>query len=266
MTVVEDRERPSFEDLLQILTQLDSWLDRLDPEGPRSGVAAESDLGRDDQIADPFQLSFAARHSLSYAVDHLHMLRSTLRDAGVIHMYAPYSLVRGAMENGSAAVWMLAPDSQPKRLMRRLRLATLDIANGERVKDLIGVTGPRTLNERRDRVRQVARAAGLDPKEALRHVSYSEIVTAAGSHTSIGEKQARLVWNMCSGVAHGDFWSTISVTDNVELPGAPEGIAHLHVTADVRKLALVTFFAAQMVQQAWRLFAQRSEPVAQSPA
>jgi hypothetical protein len=61
--------------------------------------APGSSLCGDDKKADPFRLSHVAWHSLSNAVDHLGCLRALLGDAKVIHMYAPFTLVRAALEN-----------------------------------------------------------------------------------------------------------------------------------------------------------------------
>ena len=77
-------------------------------------------------------------------MDHLSCLRALLRDAKVIHMYAPFSLVRAALENACAAVWMLQPPRRADRLARRLRFAVTDIHNGEQVKQVIGQPGPRS--------------------------------------------------------------------------------------------------------------------------
>src|SRR5882672_614915 len=53
-------------------------------------------------------------------------------------MYAPFSLVRAALENACAAVWMLQPPRRADRLARRLRFAVTDIRNGEQVNQVIG--------------------------------------------------------------------------------------------------------------------------------
>ncbi|WP_433343850.1 hypothetical protein [Micromonospora sp. CA-111912] len=41
----------------------------------------------------------------------------------------------------------------------------------------------------------------------------------------MGELITRLVWNLCSGTAHGDFWSMVTLADRLELPGAPAEIS-----------------------------------------
>ncbi|MFY1673680.1 hypothetical protein ACN27G_27600 [Plantactinospora sp. WMMB334] len=254
---MDDREKEFFNQLLQLLTQIDPWLTRIDPDSPRATVAPGSPLSTDNHRTDPYQTSYATWHSISHAVDCLHMLRTTLR-TGMLHMYAPYSLVRGAMENASTAVWLLAPASRSERVLRRLRLAAVDIHNGEKIKNLIGSVGPRSPEERREQIRDLAQRSSLDPKRALNRPGYGEIVASAGGHAPMGETIASLIWGICSAVAHGDFWSTVAVAAHDELPGAPAGIAHLRVTVNVERLFFSTFFALKMTEHAWRLFDERS--------
>ena len=79
-------------------------------------------------------------------MDHLNCLHALLKDAQVIHMFAPYSLVRAALENASAAVWMLHPSGRATRICRRLRLAVTNIRNG--APDLTVTSGePRSLTD-----------------------------------------------------------------------------------------------------------------------
>ena len=48
-------------------------------------------------------------------------------------MYAPFTLVRGALENACAAEWLLESHKRPERLARGLRLALADIRHSEEV-------------------------------------------------------------------------------------------------------------------------------------
>ncbi len=179
---VEERDRPHYLQLLRQLGVLDGWLARIDPTASRPEPQRGSPLRADDDMLDPYHLSHAAWHSLSHAVDHLHCLRSLLQDARVIHMYAPYSLVRAALENACAAVWMLQPPRRADRLERRLRFAVTDIRSGEETKRLIGQTGPRSEQDRMDQLRDIARRAGVAESALKRGALYSEIVKTAGSN------------------------------------------------------------------------------------
>jgi hypothetical protein len=204
-------------------------------------------------------MAFYAWNSLSHAVDHLHMLRSVLRDAAAIHMFAPYSVIRGALENASTAAWLLAPPQRPVRIERLLRLAAADVRAGEKAKTLVGSTGPGSEQERLDQLKRIAAAAGVDPSDAVKRVGYGDIVATAGAESGApkGAQVNEFVWRLCSGNAHGDFWTTISATERVELTGAPAGIANMAIEASVPNLYNTTLVAYVMTKRGGELFDER---------
>ncbi|MBM0201836.1 hypothetical protein JNW90_01035 [Micromonospora sp. STR1s_5] len=255
---MNDHEKPRFEAMLHDLEVVDDWAERLDPDTPKPPIGQRSPLAADDRKLDPYQLSHASWWALSHAVDHLHMHRNVLRDAAVIHRQSHYTLLRGAFENASAAVWMLAPPSRAERVCRRLRFAALDIRNGDRVRALVGVPAPRTAVERLNQLKDIAQRAGVDEKRAIERVSFLEIVKAAGEHTAIGERRAQMIWNMCSGSAHGDFWAMASMVERIDLPGAPDGIVQSRVTANIDLMAHLTGYAVAMTKYGWAYYDKRA--------
>jgi hypothetical protein len=255
---LDDKDRLHYEELLRLLGEVDVWVSRIDPEADHPRPLPGSPLRADDERAHPYELSHATWHSLSHAVDHLNCLRTLLRDAGLIHMYAPYSLVRSALENACAAVWILHPPSRPERMARRLRFAAEDIRNGENAKELIGKTGPRSKQEQMEQVRDIAKRAGVNEATAVCKVGYGEIVNAAGNSISPGSIVIPLSWKLCSGMTHGDYWPTFGAMDRVELLGAPPGIGTFKITANVGTLMYVTTFATHMTRVGWHLYDQRS--------
>jgi hypothetical protein len=254
---VEEHDRPHYAELLRLLGAVDDWVARIDPNAERRHPALGSPLRGDDERTHPYEISHAAWHALSHAVDQLHCLRSVLRDAQMIHMYAPYSLVRPALENASAAVWMLHPANRIERITRRLRYAAVDIRNGEQAKELVGAVGPRSEEARLDEVRDLAKLAGVDPDDVVRKVGYWQIVNAANEVLAAGSKAVPFTWKLCSGIAHGDLWTTISAAERVELPGAPPGMGVFQLTANLKILMYVTTFATHMTMLGWRLYDER---------
>lgn len=123
-----------------------------------------------------------ASASLDHCTADLGLTRmwALLHDARIVHMYAPYTLVRGALENACASVWMLQPPDRTERILRRLRFAVNDINHGEEARDLTGQAGPRTKAQRLAQVRQIARQSGADEALAVKPVGYKEIVRTAG--------------------------------------------------------------------------------------
>lgn len=258
MPRVEEHDRPHYEEILLDLAQVDGWLARIDPDADYPRPTSGSPLFADDERTHPFQASHAAWHALSHAVDSLHCLRSVLRDAHTIHMYASYALIRAALENASAAVWMLHPGSRTERVTRRLRFCALDVRSGERALRPLGNAGLRPERERLDELRDIARRAGANAEMAVRRVGYGEIVEESGKALASGSQATMFVWRLCSGITHGDFWTTINAAERVELPGAPAEMVSLKITADVEKLEFATAVAIHMTMLGWRLYDERS--------
>jgi hypothetical protein len=73
-----------------------------------------------------------------------------------------------------------------------------------------------------------------------------------------GSPATLFVWRLCSGITHGDFWTTINAAERVELPGAPAGMVSPKITADVEKLQFAMAVAIHMTTLGWRLYDERS--------
>lgn len=257
---MDDTDTRHFQALLRELSQVDAWVARIDPAASHPGPAPGSPLRGDDARTHPYELSHGAWHSLSHAVDHLNCLYALLKDAQVIHMFAPFSLVRAALENASAAVWMLQPPSRPSRVCRRLRFAAANIRNGDDAIQLAGIPARRPREDLLEKVRDLARQADVTESEAVKRVGYQEVVTQAARALGPDTVVIPLVWRLCSGISHGDFWTTLSAAQRTELPAAPPGLGSFSVTANVQTLMYVTTFATRMTALGWRLYDQRSQP------
>ena len=260
MSFVNDKDERDYAELLRALRRVDAWLARMDPDARGLQPQPKSPLHGDDDRTRPYQVSHAAWNSLTHAVDHLHCLRSVLQDARLIHMFAPFSLVRPALENASAGVWILKPQRRCERITRRLRLAADDIRKGEEARRLTGSTGPRSQEERLGDIRDIAKQVGVEPAVALGRVGYGEIIAAVSSPASPAADVNILCWRLCSGVAHGDFWTTINATDRIELPPISPDVGAFKITAHMGLLGYVTRIAVEMTALGWRLYDQRCSP------
>jgi hypothetical protein len=252
---VDGQDAVHYGQLLHVLEQIDPWLARIDPEAKPPRPHPTSPMGGDDERLKPYHISHASWSSLTHAVDHLHCLRSVLREAAVLQMYAPYTLIRAALENACAAVWLLQPPRRSDRVTRRLRLAMNDINYGEAARAITGQTGPRTREERIAGVRRIASQCAVDEKAATRKAGYGDIVKAVGDDDQL----IFLIWNTCSGIAHGDFWSTRAATEMVPRPGAASpDVGTFAISANVGLLAQFTTIAVGMTSRGWNLYDQRS--------
>src|ERR1700733_323624 len=257
---MDDEDGKHLAETLRVLIQADEWTARTAAEADRLRPAPGSQLREDDDQADPYHVSHAAWRSLSTAVDHLSCLRVPLGDAKTIHMYAPFTLVRSALENGSAAVWMLQPPQRGERLARRFRFAIEDIRNGERARKLTGQAGPRTEKERIDQIRDIAGPAGLDAAALKQRATYSEIIQAVDESRN-ARHTIEMSWKVCSGFAHGDMWATLAASRRTQIPSpAEEEIETFKIEANLSFLMNVTMIAVAVTRRGGRLFGQRCQP------
>lgn len=256
-------EQKLFEATLKTLEAFGPWIARCNSDVPsHQAVGAGSALRGDDARVHPYNTSHAVWSALSHGVDHVHAVRSLLRDARALHNYAPYTLLRAAIENAATAVWLLAPINRAERVERRLRLAVSDINGGEEVKELIGQPGPRSKTERMQQIRSLAAGmSGVNVDRAAAPIGYRKIVEAAGEQIELGADHTRLLWHMGSGIAHGDLWATVSAAQAVPLPGAPAGIAHMRVTASMNAVFLMVVAAHQLTEKGFTLYELRSRPI-----
>jgi hypothetical protein len=252
--------------ILQALSQTDTWAARTDAGASRVRRAPDSPLGADDAKSHPHDLSHAAWRHLSNAVDHLGCLRAVLADAKVIHMYAPFTLVRGALENACGAIWLLEPSQRTERLARLFRQAIADIGYEEQARKLLGEADAAAMAKRIADVRAIAGRAGIADPALKGSVSYSGIVAEVDKGVPGGI--VLLSWKTCSGFAHGDWWTTKNASRRTLIPGPElEGIGTFKIEANLSLLAQMTALAVELTRRGWELYDLRSlSPYSPPPA
>ena len=191
MTPDEDGQLRSPGDALEIVPE---WV-RLTGSPTGQQPVPGRDLAYDDRRANPYPVSHAAWAAMLAAVSHLACLRDSLfhwtgsdQVEARIHTHGQFSLVRGALENASRAVWMLEPDDPDERLLRRLRLEWAESGALEQVRQLIGAPG-RNIDDRFDELTALLRPTAIDPDAIKSKPGYGTIVKAAGEHLPSGSAQ-----------------------------------------------------------------------------
>jgi hypothetical protein len=265
--LVNADEQQDLRKLLELLERAKPWEELTGNPSDAWRVQAGSALAGDDAKTNPYQLSHAAWHALTVAVDHLHCLRSSLagklegdRLSVRIHTHAQSSLVRGAIENGARAVWLLGPATRLLRVKRRLSLEAMEVRHSYRLRELAKAPAPRTQDQREKQLRDLAIAAGVpdpDVKKALKSPQYSDIVREAGDLTVLGADLAAVIWSGCSSIAHGDLSGTLGMLDK-EILARDKGIAYTRVTGSISGLYWTTAGAVRMIEHGFNLYRQRA--------
>jgi hypothetical protein len=244
-------------ELLDVLRETEDWAARISADADRVRAAADSPLAGDDAQTHPYDLSHAVWRHLSNSVDHLSCMHAVLGKANIVPMYAPFTLVRGALENACAAVWLLQPASRRERLIRRFRLAVTDIHHEYQAGELMAQAEPHAKQKPIAEVIAIAERAGIGGSAVRKTVSYTEIVTAVDKDLPGG---AILVsWKTCSGFAHGDWWTTKSASSRTQIPGPDlEGIGTFKIEANLSLLQQMTWLAVAQTRRGWDLHDRQS--------
>ena len=254
---MDDEDGKHLAEIRRVLSEAGAWASRTSAGAPRLRAAPRSSLRGDDDRAFPYTLSQTVWRLLSNAVDHLGCLQALLDDAKVIHMYAPFTLVRAALENACGAVWLLEPVQRKERLARQFRLAITDVRHDEQTRELMGQPGTKTAQERISEIRDLATRAGLDGAALKGNVTYTEIVETV-DRNGPPDNVVLVTWKVCSGFAHGDWWTTRSASRRTQIPGATEaGIGTFKIEADLSLLMRMTTLAVSVTRRGWQLHDQR---------
>lgn len=190
-----------------IIGQVDQW--QVLTESGIPLIEPGSDLDRDRARCPAYSVGSLAWPTIGSAVDHVHAFGHPIRN-GALHIYAPYTLLRTAIETASQAVWILAPDDQQDRIKNTLKLEYDNARNVAEVSLLLPDKDSATNQRRRDRPKKIlaeAKRLGANPHTIAAHLSPKKIVAAAAQWaTTNGDRGAsanEAIWRGCSGVAHG---------------------------------------------------------------
>ncbi|WP_109947361.1 hypothetical protein [Micromonospora globispora] len=255
-------EQENLETLRRLLEALDRWLPLT--QQPPAPVGSGSQFASDDTLLNPVQISHAAWSAILLAVDHLHNLRRSVEGCPSCQPGATflngsnYSLLRGALENASKAVWLLAPEDQKTRILRRLQLEVKHIQDQEKFQTLVKIPPPsREKAERLAEIKRLAAAAGLPGDGPIGNPSPTRMVRAAGEVIFGDADLGQILWSLCSGAAHGDPWATLSLAEKTEV-ARKANVATIHLSPSIPNLLALTAAAVEVIQRAFILYAKRN--------
>lgn len=184
-----------------------------------------SALAKDDLLYTPFPTSSAAAYSIGSAIDHLALIRSSIKHTETLRPFALYTLTRTASLSASRAVWILNPEAPEERQRRGLEMAYADAKN---LNALVSksIRGPLTAEQKetaratsescRSNITRVKAAGGSlgmkfgkkDPRPSETSIIADAAAWADKEH--LGTAQAtNLLWMTNSGYAHGLSWPTM---------------------------------------------------------
>ena len=258
MTTPEE-EQVMINELLNVLRISEQWM-----AAKTTTVENSSSLAGDDAKTEPYQLSHGVAQSITNAIDHLHCFRMALTGTGDnilrLHTYAPFTLLRGAIENAAIAVWILSPSSRDDRIIRYLRH---ELTSAKKLKKILKVAGdpvaPGT-HERENELLAIADARSIDRSKITDEVTATEIVKSASETTGFKDDEMDLVlvfWKLCSGIAHGDR-GYLHLFEQEVVGQIRPGVSSVVITAPTNYVLSGSRGAVALIGAALRLVEQRS--------
>jgi hypothetical protein len=223
-------------------------------------LAEGSALWLDDRFTRPYQTSHAVNYLILTAVDHLHCLKTVMQDAEAQHIFAPFTLIRSAIEAGSTALWVLNPKDRKTRVTRSLKLEQNNITMLERAYETMGLDVSESAAPRRALLRAAIEKAGIDGGAVLGGYPAVQTIIQNASKEAGLSRWIFGAWQLSSGSAHGKTWagahtSTFTETKDASTTEAFSGV----LTSDEIAIARTLFAAMAVVERALKIQARRAK-------
>jgi hypothetical protein len=238
--------------------QIDTWLSLTSQPAP--SIESGSALAGDARKCPTIQGVHAAWNGVVQAVDHLHALKVLVDDAQVLHTFAPYTLLRSAIENAATAVWLLSPRKRSERLQRCFRLAHHEAWEYGKVTKLLPPEhhSKRSAEERIEEIRSLASSLDLDLSYVLGQFSYEKVVKDAGETASLGVGLSPLLWRLGAGFSHGRYWASLSMLERQEVTREAD-ILNVRLTSSLDAVMMTAQGPFQLISKAMELLDQRRQ-------
>jgi hypothetical protein len=234
--------------------------ERVDTDGEFETPPGCAMAGDDSHLGD-YQITTAFRMCLMAAADHLHALTSLVVELQRLHLAAPASLARGAIENGATAFWLIHPKSRDERIEHTLRWYAKDTWDQQRAVGDLGIGGTPAV-EVIERLERLASDRQLDVRAATKAYTSTEVVEYAEKHVrSIhGDPLDHLLlrWRSCSGFAHGRAWAFLAALNSETVRETGPGTRQLRLTNSMDRALWAAEGGLRVIEAALRVHRDRT--------
>ena len=199
---------------------------------------------------------------LGAATDHLRAVQVTVEDSGgKILAMSLFTLVRSAIEMSGTGLWILEPRSRDDRVLRSFELTWDNRRQVRSVKTGLGLDPANDVGFKRmqERVEQL-----IDARPQIRGRRISKVTSVTDRLTSIEGLVPNLVesplilWQMASGIAHGNTSMMRNVLEVRQLGPSVAGSASFELTTSVVTLAMFYDAALTLVARLVQLHEARN--------
>jgi hypothetical protein len=223
-------------------------------------VTAGSSLAGDRDAATYNPVPDLVHNAVGVALDHLHALLVSVEESGgMILAMSSFTLIRTAFEAAGTGLWLLHPPSRDERLLRSMRLTYDNRRQVRAVQVGIGKTDP-GFERMHTRLREQ-----MDARPGLTGMPLAKSLTPVTDRLkSVAVLVPNLtlppltLWQMASGVAHGNSSLMIGVLERQQVGASANGSAGYNVTSSVTSIALFYAAALDMVEALLDLYDSRN--------
>jgi hypothetical protein len=252
----------------EVVSSIDALVGRAERGEWRT--VARSSLSGDNAATEPFQTSHAVHMLLNAGIDALNGVRHLIwgrpgdqPTQPVLHQAAHYVLARAAIENFATALWILHPRKRALRVERTLRWHVKNVTDQHSALDRLGLPTNRSREQKLSQLEgKVAAAIGTVPPKFRNGYTATEVLRYADEtnpdHASNSFLSAQLVWQLCSGFAHGRPWASLTFQEQETRPTDDPDILSVRLTSDMHRALLAPKEALHLLEPLLKLHDQRN--------
>lgn len=216
-------------------------------------------LFNNDETTRPFPTSFEARYLLLVAADNLIGLRNMLIESGEggaltmnLFPFAPYTLLRNAIECAGTALWLIEPTERHQRVLRTAQFALEDAKKNRAALTAMGGNGDTTFDRKKGFIEKMIEPfAELSWKNVNDGFSVTGMLTVVGALPQLEGLNPLGKWQIASGMAHGKRWAGLLLSDLREASKPePNGDSILHVYGNFKSLLWLVSCASTLLVEA----------------
>lgn len=241
-------------------------------EGGEWHTVEHSPLSGDNAATRPFQTSHAVHMLMNAGIDALNGVRHLIwgrpneqLSQPVLHQAAHYVLARAAIENFATGLWILAPRRRALRVERTLRWHVKNVTDQHSALDRLDLPTNKTREEKLAELEAIVVAAvgsvppkfrnGYTTTEVLRYADETNLDRDSNAFLS-----AQLVWQLCSGFAHGRPWASLTFQEQETQPTDDPDVLSVRLTSDMHRALLAPKEALHLLERLLKLHDERNRP------
>lgn len=221
----------------------------------------------DDKATHPLPTSACVHYLMLAGADNLAGLRSLLVESETatnlqlnLHPFAPYTLLRNAIECASTAIWILAPSTRHERVLRTARIELEDAKKNKAALTNIGGNGDETYARRIKLIRQMIEPyKQLTWSDVTQRFLMTDMLTEIGRLELLNGLNPLAKWQIASGMAHGRRWAGLLLSDREQVGNpAANGDSTFKLTGSFKYVLWLARSAYDLLDEGDKLAALRS--------